>query len=349
MRNSVGRRMGKVVVAATLLTICLPLAPTPTSATIPTSVETPTSAETPSSAEVLSGAGDGDDIIFDSSGSDVIDELNGSDTVNPDEAGEMITIAAQGDDLGAGVAEDVISTDTTSDSTSDSTTDTTTDSIDRDIDAVGVDPDAGPEDCAGDSTDTISGACAFDQISPFITDVSMPAWIRAGETLTVTWRVADTNGVAYTYLSIGGAYGWITYWRGFAVNGELVDGNMFDGTYRLECELPSNAVNGTYTLFFSAFDSSSNVSPWDRSTQFDFEVTDGSSGIDPVPIAGVTSEITSETLSETTSGGEFIARCRVRELTPSGELGVCGLPAIYSHPSRGSGSECLQELPLLKE
>jgi len=298
--------MRTLVVVATVLTIGLPLAPSPTSAEIPTSADVPTSVEipisveTPPAAEILTGSGDDDDTIFDSPVSDVIDGGNGSDTIDPEVAGDTITGPVQDDDLAEGVSEDVIST-------------------------------------------------AVDRTGPSITDVSMPAWIRAGETLTVTWRVADSNGVIYTYLSIGGASGWITSWCGFAVNGELTSGTMFDGTYRLECELPSNAVNGTYTLFFSAFDSSSNVSPWDRSTQFDFEVTDGSSGIDPVPISGVTSEITSETLSETMSGGELIVRCRVRELTPSGELGVCGLPAIYSHPSRGSGSECLQELPLLKE
>lgn len=313
MRTSVGRTMRAVVVAATVLTIGLPLAPSVTSA------EIPTSAETPSSAEVLTGAGDGDDIIFDSSGSDVIDEWNGSDTVNLDEAGDTITAAAQEDDLGAGVAEDVIAEDVIAEdvTTTDSTTDTTTDSIDRDIAAVGVDPDGGPEDCAGDSTDTISGACAFDLTGPSITDVSIPAWISAGETLTITWRVADPDGVAMTYLSIGGAWGWITSWCGFAVNGEPIDGTEFDGTYRLECALPANAANGTYTLFFSAFDSLSNVSLWDSSTQYNFEVVNGSNDIDPVSI----SEVTAETSPE----GEILVRFRAVD-----ESGAAGLWALLA-------------------
>lgn len=267
--------------------------------------------------------GNGGDTIFGGSGNDIIDGWNGSDTIHGNMGRDTISGGTGDDHLIGGVGEDVISGNTGADMVAGGGgADRVAggwgrDSLDGGAAADMIDPGAGSDYCTGDPTDTMMGDCAIDRTGPSISDVTMPASTRAGETLSVTWRVADPNGVANTLLSIGGAQGWITSWCGFAVQGEQIGGTMFDGTYRLECALPANAVNGTYTLFFSASDSFGNGSPWDRSTQYDFEVTDGSNDIDPVSISEVT--------AETTSDGEFLVRFRAID-----ESGVDGVWAFLA-------------------
>lgn len=99
---------------------------------------------------------------------------------------------------------------------------------------------------------------------PTISDILIPATIRPGETLTMSWRVVapagldtivtDTLGTAPgTWARIGGPPGWIT-WCPFTMYTTRVSGTATDGRYETSCVLPAALPNGVYSVFISALD-----------------------------------------------------------------------------------------------
>lgn len=269
----------------------------------------------PAADRIFGGAGD--DVIYGGSGPDVIDGWTGDDTIYGNLGRDTISGGSGDDHVMGGIGDDTITGNTGTDMLaggggSDMVRGGAgSDSLDGGNAPDTLEGGAGYDFCRGDAADTMMGDCTIDRTGPAITDFSLPASVRAGDTMTFTWRVADPNGVTNTQFSIGGTPGWITEWCGFQAAGELVGGTMYDGVYQASCTLPTVAVNATYTLFFSASDSFGNGSPWDSSTQFDFVVTDGSNDTGTVDISDVTVERVDD--------GDIVVRYRA-----SDESGVAG-------------------------
>ena len=275
-------------------------------------------------------AGDGNDTVLAGNGDDVVDAGSGNDSVNA---------GAGRDNVGGGAGDDVISAGSGNDRvTGDAGNDRVTgnDGSDSLIGGPGndaldggwapdvIDPGTGSNSCGTDASDSLRGPCVIDVTGPVISNIAVPKVVTAGTTVTFTWRVADAGGVSNTNVRIGGYSGWITTWCGFVVVAEQVSGSAFDGTYQVKCDVPVNAVNGSYTVFLMASDSFGNNSGWDASTQFDFSVTDGS--VDALPPAV-------SDLSARVDGGSVIVSWRATD--PSGVAGQSAWLAynVYSFAS----------------
>jgi hypothetical protein len=98
---------------------------------------------------------------------------------------------------------------------------------------------------------------------------------------------------------------------------DRVSGTTFDGTYRATCNVPANAVNGSYTVFLSATDMFGNNAAWDSSSQVDFSVAAGSADSSPPAVSGISTRV---------DGGSVIVRWRATD--PSG---VGGQSAWLAH------------------
>jgi hypothetical protein len=61
--------------------------------------------------------------------------------------------------------------------------------------------------------------------------------------------------------------------------------------YRATCDVPANAVNGSYTVFLSASDMFGNNAAWDASSQFDFSVVGGSADGSPPAVRDLAARV----------------------------------------------------------
>jgi hypothetical protein len=251
---------------------------------------------TPAPDRIFGGLGD--DEITAGSGADVIEGGAGADTIRGNLGGDTISGGSGDDWLIGGIGDDTIAGNTGDDVVAGGGgVDSVRggfggDSIDGGRAPDTIDPGAGDDFCRRDSTDTMMSDCGVDRVGPSITEVSVPSTVLAGSTLTVTWRVADPNGVAQSTLTLGGAPGWITDWCGFSVSASLAEGTVTDGIHRVDCTIPARVANGTYTVFLAASDSFGNASGYPlTSTQFDFEVTGGSDDSEPPLISDISAEI----------------------------------------------------------
>jgi hypothetical protein len=101
--------------------------------------------------------------------------------------------------------------------------------------------------------------------------VRHPAVVTAGTSFSVRWRVADTDGVSSTGVTMGWASGiWTTC--GFGQSGRLVSGTMTDGIWEYVCAVPASAVNTDYSLDVSAQDMMGN---WSSLGGFSFTIVGG--------------------------------------------------------------------------
>jgi len=72
--------------------------------------------------------------------------------------------------------------------------------------------------------------------------------------------VEDESPIAVSWMFIGGASGWISEWCGFpAIANEVgqvssSSSPLTSTTFRVECPIPANAVNGEYMLEMHASD-----------------------------------------------------------------------------------------------
>ncbi|CAB4728381.1 unannotated protein [freshwater metagenome] len=102
-----------------------------------------------------------------------------------------------------------------------------------------------------------------------ISNVSVPSSVTAGNTITFQWTVTDPDGVEVTTARVGGPPGWVT-WCPFPMMGTRISGDELSGTFRASCDVPANAPNTTYTVFFMS-DGAAGLD-----VQRDFVVTGGS-------------------------------------------------------------------------
>ena len=106
-------------------------------------------------------------------------------------------------------------------------------------------------------------------VSYSVSNVSVPSSVTAGDTITFEWTVTDPEGAESPNARVGGPSGWVT-WCPFPMLGTRISGDELSGTYRATCDVPANAPNTTYTVFFLSAHSS------DYDAQRDFVVTGGS-------------------------------------------------------------------------
>lgn len=149
-----------------------------------------------------------------------------------------------------------------------------------------------------------------------ISEVSVPATIQPGETLTLTWRVVSWNGLETivtdpgatgpgTWVFIGGPSGWVN-WCPFPVYSTRTSGTATDGRYRATCTLPAALPNAQYSVFIRALDT---VGVY-AEVQGTFTVVGGSDDAQ----APVVSEVTAAP-AQTTAGGTVTLTWRAQDAT----------------------------------
>lgn len=114
-----------------------------------------------------------------------------------------------------------------------------------------------------------------------ISNVSVPSSVTAGNTITFEWTVTDPDGVEVTTARVGGPPGWVT-WCPFPMLGTRISGDELSGTYRASCDVPANAPNTIYTVFFLGTET----------VQRDFVVTGGSTDTDAPTISNLSAPAT---------------------------------------------------------
>jgi len=268
-------------------------------------------------------AGDGNDTVLSGNGDDVVTAGNGNDIVDAG-VGRDNVAGGEGDDvMSGGVGNDRVAGDAGSDRVNGNNGSdllvggTGNDALDGGSSPDVIDPGSGSNSCGADAADSMRGPCTIDTTGPVISSIAVPQVVTAGSSVTFTWRVADSGGVANTNMRLGGYSGYVTSWCGFVVTADLVSGSAFDGTYQAICDVPANAVNGSYTLFLMASDWFGNYSSWDASSQFEFSVTDGSSDASPPSVSDLSARV---------DGGSVVVRWRATD--PSG---VAGQSAWLAH------------------
>jgi len=268
-------------------------------------------------------AGDGNDTVIAGNGDDVIDAGNGNDSVDSGIGSDNVAGGAGDDVINAGSGNDRVTGDAGSDRISGNEGSDVLvggpgdDSLNGGSSPDVIDPGTGSNSCGADAADSMRGPCTIDTTGPVIRSISMPKVVTAGTRVTFTWRVTDSGGVGNTNMRLGGYSGYVTSWCGFVVTANLVSGSAFDGTYQATCDVPANAVNGSYTLFLMASDSFGNSAGWDASSQFDFSVTAGSSDALPPSVSDLSARV---------DGGSVVVRWRATD--PSG---VAGQSAWLAH------------------
>jgi hypothetical protein len=268
-------------------------------------------------------AGAGNDTVIAGNGNDVIDAGNGNDNIDAGVGRDAVVGGAGDDVINAGTGNDRVTGDAGNDRIagkegSDSLIGGSgNDALDGGSSPDVIDPGTGSNSCGSDAADSVRGSCAIDTTGPVFSEITAPKVVIAGTTMTFTWRVADTGGVSNTNMRFGGYSGWVTTWCGFVVVADLTGGSAFDGTYQVTCDVPANAVNGSYTAFLMASDSFGNSSEWNAVSQFDFSVIDGSTDALPPSVSDLSARV---------AGDSVIVRWRA-----SDSSGVAGLSAWLAH------------------
>ncbi|MFO1538334.1 MAG: calcium-binding protein [Actinomycetota bacterium] len=124
-----------------------------------------------------------------------------------------------------------------------------------------LDPGSGTNVCQ--AGDRMVGACTVDTAGPSISGFSVPAVVRAGDSVTFTFRLVDPAGVQNAGISVGWNPGLYTG-CGFNQSATLVSGTAFDGQWRYMCTFPPDAVATEYSAQVSATDNFGNwaASEW---------------------------------------------------------------------------------------
>ena len=116
------------------------------------------------------------------------------------------------------------------------------------------------DSCAIDPADVVKGICQTDRTGPVISEVTAPPSVEAGSIFVLSWRISDFGGLRIpdpntptTWAKFGGLNGYLS-WCGFPAPGLQFSGDMTDGRFALNCLVPANAVNGSYSFSLDALD-----------------------------------------------------------------------------------------------
>lgn len=134
-----------------------------------------------------------------------------------------------------------------------------------------------------------------------ITNVRVPAEVRAGTPLVIRFRMTDPSGYQAPVAFVGGTSGWVSSWCGFGVAAVRVSGDQRDGEYEISCLVPSNAPSAGYLVSIGCECIFPDVSVDALFVTYDFNVVGGSSDV-RVPVI-TSSRIT--WFGEIAAGGTF--------------------------------------------
>ena len=235
--------------------------------------------------------GTGNDMIFGGPGNDKILGGAGSDTIYGDGGNDTIVGEGQADVINGGLGKDQIfggeGNDTISGESQDdflsgeAGNDKISGGLGNDMISGGLGKDSitskdGKDTCAWDRNDVMNGQCNFDKTAPVITAIGPTVQrVEAGTTAYFRWKATDSSGIEESWLSIGGASGWVTKWCGFIVKSELVKGVASNGEFEAKCDIPKTAPNLEYSVWLSSRDYMGNIST--SNAAITFEVFGGSS------------------------------------------------------------------------
>jgi hypothetical protein len=207
--------------------------------------------------DVLTGTS-ANDVICGLGGNDVIQGGGGKDIIFGGSGKDMIFGGAGNDKIAGGPGNDMISGGRGKDS---------------------IATDQGSDTCAFDRQDIMLDECKLDKAAPKITVAGAKIQrVEAGTTAYFRWNATDASGIEESWLSIGGASGWVTKWCGFIVTSTLVEGTAKDGVFEAKCDIPKTAPNLEYSVFLSSRDYLGNISNSDSAITF--EVFGGSSDVE---------------------------------------------------------------------
>ena len=234
------RKTSFIVIVAILLVSLFASVPASEAASRPTCTITGTS---------------GNDVLTGTNGNDVICGLGGNDTING-LGGNDIIIGGPGNDvLSGGNGKDILH--------GNDGKDTLLGAEGNDTLAGGsggdsIQPGSGKNQCLEDRADRVVGKCTRDVAKPTITrSRSAEASFNAGDRLVLTVDIADESSVESTIARVIQPSGVVMDWCPQAMT--LIAGDMFRGTYALECDTAINAEGGRYVLRIDAQDSLGNT------------------------------------------------------------------------------------------
>lgn len=236
-------------------------------------------------------AGNGNDIIWGGSGNDKILGGTGIDTIYGEAGNDSLVGEGQNDVINGGTGKDQVfggeGNDTLSGEGQDdfirgeAGNDKISGGLGDDMISGGLGKDSitsneGKDTCAWDRNDVMKGQCKLDKVAPVITAAGKTVQrVEAGTTAFFRWKATDSSGIEESWLSIGGASGWVTKWCGFIVKSELVKGSASNGEFEAKCDIPKTAPNLEYSVWLSSRDYMGNISTSDAAITF--EVYGGSS------------------------------------------------------------------------
>jgi len=233
--------------------------------------------------------GDGADSINGGSGSDFIRGLRGDDKIMGGTGLDTLAGGAENDTIQGGDDADRITGGFGSDVLVGGAGD---DTLQGGVSKDKLVPGSGTNYCAQDSDDSISGSCIIDGSRPVVSNMNMTPTITAGSALTLVWTVNDDSPIDSSWVKIGGPSGWVTTWCGFGLMGTPGPRTAQGSVFSAICQVPSDAVNTTYTAFFDATDVFGHMA---MSSSAPFRVTGGSSDSSAPVVTNI--ELSSATLS----------------------------------------------------
>lgn len=202
-------------------------------------------------------AGDGNDVVDAGVGHDRVDGGNGNDRIVGGIGNDTLSGDAGNDVIDAGTGDDTLNGNAGSDQLNAGDGD---DALAGGSDRDRLQPGRGDNRCAIDSNDTTMGSCQPDTTAPVFAPMALTRSVNAGETATFEWVVDDESPIQISWMYIGGAPGWITEWCGFPAIATAVGQSSPPGTpltsttFRVNCAIPANAVNGEYMVELNAVD-----------------------------------------------------------------------------------------------
>jgi len=206
-------------------------------------------------------AGDGNDTVDAGVSDDRVDGGNGNDRIIGGSGNDTLIGSNGNDVIEGGAGDDVLNGDRGNDQLNAGNGD---DSLTGGSDRDRLQPGTGDNYCATDPADTTVGRCRADTTAPVFAPMALTRSVNAGETAVFEWTVEDETSII-TYLRvIGGTTGWVN-WCGYDVFGNPitvfstpVTSPVASAGFRVECRIPTNAVNGDYAVEFHAFDAFNN-------------------------------------------------------------------------------------------
>jgi Ca2+-binding RTX toxin-like protein len=247
----------------------------------------------PGNDEVDAGAGS--DLVISGTGSDLINAGPGLDEIRSGAGADKISGGTGNDKLFGENGDDRLNGGAGADSLDGGPND---DLLQGGANRDEINPGSGENHCADDRSDTMIGTCTMDQRAPEIKIESIPGTVQAGSQLRLLWSVTDDTGVDLSWFKIAYNIGgqWITNWCGFPGEAALVSTTDNVQLYLGECPVPANAVNGNYSVFFSASDMFGKVEDKAGST---FQVVGGSSDSAAPVISNLASSTSTVGIGET--------------------------------------------------